>query len=134
MLYPTLGSKRLDEEPFRTNYALLRPCLLHAQLLVVVGSTMRDVELNALIRSCLDENPALYMVVCGPEVLSTDVAKRIGCAPDRVAGAVGCFEIEEPGVLKQGRSRALNMIRLWYGSRPGAASSPPQQFGTDVGF
>ncbi|MCU1490465.1 MAG: hypothetical protein JWM85_1870 [Acidimicrobiaceae bacterium] len=41
LLYPSLGPKALGEEPFRTNYSILRSCLMHAELCVVIGTTLR---------------------------------------------------------------------------------------------
>lgn len=131
LLYPTLGPKLLDEEPYQTNYSMLRACLMHAELLVVIGSTLRDAELNVLIRGCIAENDKLHLVVMALDVSGAEVAERIGCDAMRVGGAVGCFEIEDPAVLQQGRGRTLNAIRRWWMSRSG---SGPHQYGTDAEF
>jgi hypothetical protein len=131
LLYPSLGPKLLDAEPYRTNYSILRSCLMHAELCVVIGTTLRDTELNVLIGGCLEENEKLYLIVLGPEASSADVADRIGCDPTRIGGAVGRFEIEDPEVLRQGQGRTLNAIRRWWMSR---SETGPHRFGTDVEF
>jgi len=128
VLYPSLGPKSLDEEPYRANYSMLRACLMHARLFVVIGSTLRDTELNVLIRGCLEENEQLYLVVLGPEANSADTAQRIGCERTRVGGAVGCFDVEDPDVLKFGRGRILNALRRWWMSRGGGG---PHTYGAD---
>lgn len=104
---------------------------MHAELFVVIGSTLRDAELSVLIRGCIEENNNLRLVVIGPDASSADVAERIGCDPSRIGGAVGRFEIEDPEVLKQGKGRTLNAIRRWWMSRSG---SGPHQYGTDAEF
>jgi hypothetical protein len=135
VLYPTLGPKLLDQEPFRTNYAMLRACLMHAKLFVVIGCTLRDAELNALIRGCIDENDDLRLLVIGPEVTSQSVAERVGCSVDRVGGAIGWFETEEPRILEMGQGRLLSMISRWWMSRPSDGIDPgPYRFGTDATF
>ncbi len=131
LLYPTLGPKLLDEEPYRTNYSMLRACLMHAEMCVVIGSTLRDAELNVLLRGCIEENDKLHLVVMGPDVSSAQIAERIGCDPNRIGGAVGSFEIEDAEILKQGRGLTLNAIRRWWMSRGGTG---PHRYGTDADF
>ena len=84
LLYPSLGPKSLEQEPYRTNYSIFRSCLMHAELLVVIGSTLRDAELNALIRGRVEENANLYVLVVAPDADAADAAERIGCNQDRV--------------------------------------------------
>jgi hypothetical protein len=131
VLYPSLGPKSLHEEPYRTNYTMLRSCLMRADMCVVIGSTLRDAELNELIRGCIEENERLHLVVMGPEVSIAEIAERIGCEPTRLGGAVGCFEIEDPQLLKQGRGLTLNAIRRWWMS---CSESGPYRYGTDAEF
>jgi hypothetical protein len=50
VLYPTLGSKDVRVEPYRTGYDCFRQCLRSANLLVAIGSSFRDPELNDEIR------------------------------------------------------------------------------------
>jgi hypothetical protein len=106
VLYPSLGPKSLDEEPYRTNYSLLRGALMRAGLFVVIGCTLRDAELNVLIRGCIEENDELYIVLINPEVTSTEIAERLGCDVGRIGVVIGYFEPEDPETLRQGRGRS----------------------------
>jgi hypothetical protein len=131
VLYPSLGPKSLHEEPYRTNYTMLRTCLMRADLCVVIGSTLRDAELNELIRGYIEENERLHLLVVGPDVSIAEIAERIGCDRARLGGAVGCFEIEDPEQLRRGQGLILNAIRRWWMSR---GDSGPYRYGTDAEF
>ena len=131
VLYPSLTPKPLSEDPFRTNYALLRGCLRHAVLLVVIGCSLRDVELNNLLRDCMEDNDRLHLLAVGPEADYKDIAERIGCSSSRVGGAQGCFAIEDPGIVDAGQGQMINMLRRWMAA---TANEGPHQFGSNVIF
>lgn len=131
VLYPSLLPKALREEPFRTNYRLLRGCLGHAKLLVVIGCSMRDEELNSLIRECMDENDDLYVVAIAPDADVQSLSAAIGCSVNRVGTSRGRFEIEDAGSLKAGRGRILNAIRRWLATAA-ADGQTPHRFGTNA--
>lgn len=79
VLYPALGQKQLRQEPYRTNYTLLRTCLLHAVMLVVIGCSLCDDELNDLIRDCMLENSSFHLLAVGPDADHGDIAQRLSC-------------------------------------------------------
>ena len=132
VLYPALGRKQLRQEPYRTNYTLLRACLLHATLLLVVGCSLRDDELNDLIRDCMIENTSLHLLAVGPDADCEDISARIDCPRERIGGAVGRFEIEAQEVIEQGQGRMINMLRRSMASA--SQGQGPYQFGTEVNF
>jgi hypothetical protein len=113
VLYPTLGRKQLDQEPYRTNYTILRSCLLHATLLVVIGCSLRDRELNDLIRECVIENTSLHVLVVGPDADCHVAAARLSSPLDRIGGAIGRFDFEDEETLTIGRGKMINMLRRW---------------------
>lgn len=128
VLYPTLGPKAVGEEPFRSNYQMLRECLLRTKLLMVIGSTLRDSELNELIRTSMDINGQLKLLVVAPEVDCGVMAERIGVSESRVGGVQGTFDIEDPRQLKTGQSRIYNALRHWLGAAVGVSDAC--RFGT----
>ncbi len=132
VLYPALGRKQLRQEPYRTNYTLLRMCLLHATLLIVIGCSLRDDELNDLIRDCMIENTSLHLVVVGPNADHKDIAQRLDCPGDRIGAGVGSFEIESQATIDRGQGRTVNMLRRWMASA--CSVNGPHLFGTNADF
>jgi len=131
LLYPSLSPKALREEPFRTNYRLMRGCLMHAQLLAVIGCSMRDQELNDLICECMDANDALHLVAVGPDASVEGLSAAIGCDATRLGTSRGCFEIEEDAALRAGKGRLINALRRWMATAQGERQAP-HRFGSDA--
>lgn len=131
ILYPSLSPKALGDEPFRTNYRVLRACLGYAKLLVVIGCSMRDPELNDLVRECMNENDDLHLVAVTPDADVDALAGAIGCDVNRLGTSQGYFEIEDTGDLQSGKGRMLNAIRRWMVTAEGADHAP-HRFGSNA--
>jgi len=131
VLYPSLSPKALGDEPFRSNYRLLRACLRHARFIVVVGCSMRDQALNDLVRECMDENEELRLVAIAPDADVETLARQIGCDVSKLGASRGCWEIEDNATLSAGKGRVRNAIRRWMIS-PVSRSDSPHKFGTNV--
>jgi hypothetical protein len=131
VLYPSLSPKALDEEPFLTNYRLLRACLLHARLIVVIGCSMRDQALNNLVRECMDENEELRLVAIAPDADVETLARHIGCDISKLGASRGRWEIEDIATLSAGKGLVLNAIRRWMMSAVSRSDSP-HKFGTNA--
>jgi hypothetical protein len=131
VLYPSLSPKALGDEPFRSNYRLLRACLRHARFIVVVGCSMRDQALNDLVRECMDENEELRLVAIAPDADVETLARQIGCDVSKLGVSRGSWEIEDNATLSAGRGLVLNAIRRWMMSAVSRSDSP-HKFGTNV--
>lgn len=129
LLDPILGPKDLNPEPFRTHYRLFRSCLLHAEMLFIIGSTLRDRELTDLIGDCVTENDRLHVVVISPELSVNDVTNRLMVTPNRVGIVKGYFEIESNDVLVAGGGELVNALRRWWSTSRGQG---PHKFGTET--
>ena len=93
LLYPTLGSKQVRIPPYRANYDCLRQCLLGAKLVIVIGSSFRDPELNEELRRGFDDNKDLHLVAISPGANNKVIAQIINAegADNRIAGIRGKF-------------------------------------------
>lgn len=134
VLYPSLSPKALGDEPFRTNYRVLRACFGRARLLVVIGCSLRDQELNDVIRQSMDENDDLHLLNVGPEVDVNSLAHRVGFDLTRVGGARGYWEVESEETIRSGQARMFNAIRRWYASALDARGASPHRFGENTEF
>ena len=85
LFYPTLAVKPITEEPFRTGYQCFRACLRSTKLLIAIGTSLRDIEINAELRDAMDANDQLYIVVVDPAAKHEEVAIKLECDPSRVA-------------------------------------------------
>ena len=65
--YPTLGSAELLSEPFASQYQFFRDVLAGTRLLVIIGSSLRDIAILDVIRQALDRNPDLHIGYLDPE-------------------------------------------------------------------
>jgi hypothetical protein len=92
VLYPTLAPKPVADEPFRTGYRCLRACLHTAQLLVIIGSSLRDPEIVAELRDAMEANERLHIVAIDPNLDHNTVATRVTAPPARVAAIGVAFE------------------------------------------
>jgi hypothetical protein len=103
-------------------------------MLLVIGTTLRDPELNLLLRNALEDNQKLQIVALGPEVTVVDVADRIGCSIGRVGVLRGCFEAEpEDLVIKQGAGKLHGALRRYRMTQLGSGVSG-QGWGIDQDF
>jgi len=93
VLYPTELPKPLYVEPFRTAYRIFRECLNHACVLVVVGCSLRDLEIRTSISDAMDDNPNLHVVVLGPEADHQMTAGELGLDVARLAAVRKPFEL-----------------------------------------
>jgi SIR2-like domain len=85
VLYPTLAPKPVNVEPYRTGFQLFRQCLLGARLAIIVGTSMRDPEVNAILRDSVEDNGDLHVVFVGPNVDHAELSARLSLDPSRVA-------------------------------------------------
>jgi hypothetical protein len=84
VLYPTARPKPTSTEPFSTGYECLHECVRTAKLLIVIGTSFRDAEINREIAAGMRENPSLRIVAVGP--VSCPPKYSIHC--EKVAGLV----------------------------------------------
>jgi hypothetical protein len=84
VLYPTLGPKPVQKEPFRTGYRFLRACLGNAKVLFVIGCSLRDGEIQEALSDATDDNQQLRIVALSPDADHNHVAQLAGCDPSRV--------------------------------------------------
>lgn len=101
VLYPTLGHKPLEQEPFRSGYRLLRACLRGAKMVLAIGTSLRDQELVAELRDAIEENSSLHLVVLGPGEDFQAVADRVGVDRGRVATIDARFQANAAGFNEQ---------------------------------
>ncbi len=93
MIYPTLGPKNLVDEPFHVNYELLRQCLTGASVLVILGSSLRDKELNLLISDSAGYNNRLHIINVSPHANVGDLKKQIPIEDRRAASYQATFKV-----------------------------------------
>jgi hypothetical protein len=116
VLYPSLSPKPLESEPFHTGYRIFRRCLDAARILIVIGCSMRDPEVQVAVSDAMDDNRALHLVLFGPETDHTAMAKAIDVDPVRVAAVRGRFEAVE---YRDGQSSFMGCIRGYAASACG---------------
>jgi hypothetical protein len=102
VLYPTQLAKPLDLEPFRTGYRILDRCLDHVGLAVVIGCSLRDLELRKVLADAMDDNPRLHLLLFGPDADHEKSSTDLGIDPKRVAAVMAPFDVQDPYVRGQG--------------------------------
>ncbi|GEM_PF-3845836 len=72
IVQPRLNFKgeQLKQEPFKTFYSAFDECLQAARLLVLIGHSLRDIELVEVVRNRLVSNQALKLIWVNPEASS----------------------------------------------------------------
>ena len=58
----------MEREPFRTAYEYLQQTLNHTALCVVIGFSFRDPAVNETLRSALNENGRLRLIIVEPSM------------------------------------------------------------------
>jgi len=86
LLYPYLSPKGLEREPFKTGYAYLAGCLGKAEVLLIVGTSLRDQHLVEVLRSVVAANSGLQLLVVDPRVDAPALAAVLQAAPERITG------------------------------------------------
>ena len=122
ILYPSLRPKELQTEPFRTAYDYLNECLLGAEVLVVIGTSLRDTQLTVVIRSAFRANSRIGLIAIGPSVDFERVAETVGVEPRRVAALRGNFgeHTERLFLLASEIRRQRGKLILGRNHKPGA--------------
>jgi len=126
VLYPTELTKPLHIEPFRTCYRIFRDCLDNACLLVVVGCSLRDLEIQVSISDAMDDNKALRLLLIGPEADHQQVSSALQLDPTRVVAVRQRFEVPPD----QGQPSFMGCVRGYAYEACGGPedASPSQEF------
>lgn len=129
VLYPSRGAKEIDREPFYTHYRAFGGCLRRAALLLVVGCSLRDVEVRTALRTATEDNQALRILVLDPQAQHEDVARAVHTTPERVAVERREFTVEDPDTVERGTSPLMGLVRGYLSSALGR-----EQVGTAYAF
>lgn len=131
VIYPTLRSKPVREEPFRTGYRFLRTCLANAKVLFVIGCSLRDGEIQDSISDAMDDNGQLHLVAIAPDADHVRVAERTHCDPSRVAAVQQEFTFPADG--PKGQNDMMGSLRGYATSAAGESEAVRSfPFGTTV--
>jgi hypothetical protein len=96
VLYPSDQLKPMHVDPFSTMYRIFRQCLNNAYLLVVIGCSLRDQEIQTAVSDAMDDNEKMHMLSFGPEASHELLASDLRLDPRRVAAVQRHFEVAEP--------------------------------------
>jgi len=96
VLYPNDQLKPMHVDPFWTAYRIFRQCLNHAYLVVVIGCSLRDQEIQTALADAMDDNEKLHIMHFGPETSHKLLASDLGLDSTRIAAVHGRFEIPDP--------------------------------------
>jgi hypothetical protein len=96
VLYPSEQLKPMHIEPFWTAYRLFRQCLNSARLLMVIGCSLRDLEIQTAIADAMDDNPHLHLLLFGPEADEKKVVADLNLDEGRVVAVRKFFEPAQP--------------------------------------
>ena len=126
VLYPTELTKPLHIEPFRTCYRIFRDCLDNACLLVVVGCSLRDLEIQVSIADAMDDNKALRLLLIGPEADHQEISADLQLDPMRVVAVRQRFQVPPD----QGQPSFMGCVRGYAYEACGGPedASPSQEF------
>jgi hypothetical protein len=111
VIYPTRNPKELTDEPFYTQYRVFNSCLQRAALLVVIGSSLRDPDVLIALRTALEDNARLRVLIVDPAANHIEVAGRIHVSPDVIAVERRLFAVEDAATIKRGASAFMATIR-----------------------
>jgi hypothetical protein len=114
VIYPSRLPKDLTSEPFYTHYRIFNACLQHAKLLVVIGCSVRDPDVQIALRTAVEDNPSLRILVLDPAAEHGDIAMRVHISPKVVAVERRAFEVE-PGA-ERGMSTFMGIVRGYLAS------------------
>ncbi len=120
VLYPSLSPKPLEAEPFHTGYRIFRRCLDSARILIVIGCSMRDPEIQVAVSDSMDDNRELHLLLFGPETDHEIMARSLHVDPARVAAVRGRFEAVE---YRDGQSSFMGCIRGYAASAVGDSNA-----------
>jgi hypothetical protein len=126
VLYPSELLKPLHIEPFRTSYRIFRNSLEHACLLVVIGCSLRDREIQVSISDAMDDNPGLHLLLIGPEVDHGRASADLQLDANRVVAVRRKFEVPPD----QGQPSLMGCLRGYAHEACGGPEdiSPSQEF------
>jgi hypothetical protein len=128
VLYPTRNVKTIDEEPFRTGFSCFRACLEAASVIIVIGCSLHDPEVNAVIREGLGENSNLKVIIVGSTKLDHyQVAQRLSMDASKIAVIRERFRLPElpPEQNPTGFDQLLSCLRLLVYAACGAGTANP---------
>ena len=123
VIYPTRNPKALTDEPFYTQYRVFNSCLQHAALIVVIGCSLRDPDVLIALRTAVEDNPALRMLVINPATDHKAVAAAIHVPPDKVTVLQREFTIEDREYVDRGTSPLMGLLRGYLRAAVGAPSA-----------
>ncbi len=96
VLYPSDQPKPMHLDPFWTAYRIFRQCLNNAFLLVVIGCSLRDQEIQTALSDAMDDNEKLHILHFGPETNHEALASNLRLDSTRIAAVRRQFEIQDP--------------------------------------
>jgi hypothetical protein len=96
LLYPSDQLKPMHIDPFWTMYRMFRHCLNNAYLLVVIGCSLRDQEIQTAVSDVMDDNDKVRLLLFGPEANHEVLASDLRLDPRRVAAVQRHFEVADP--------------------------------------
>ena len=123
VIYPTRSPKGLTDEPFYTQYRVFNSCLQHAALIVIIGCSLRDPDVLIALRTALEDNAALRVLVVNPATDHESVSAAIHVPPDRVTVLQRKFTIEDQEPVNRGTSPFMGLLRGYLASAVGAPSA-----------
>lgn len=132
VLYPARTPKAIDEEPFRTGFRCFRECLRSARVLVAIGTSFRDPEVNAALRDGMEENPDLHLIVVDPAGDHNKLSGQLKIDTGRLAVLRERFAPppKPSGQMSQGRSPFMTCLGHLIRTACGVPRSPlPLRFG-----
>jgi len=91
IMYPSQTKLGLEGEPFATAYTYLAECLENTRCCLVIGTSFRDREINQVFQNALRHSPKLQLVVVGPDVDESQLAKTLRCEKTRIQPILGEF-------------------------------------------
>jgi len=109
VIYPSRLPKDLTSEPFYTHYRVFNACLQHARLLLVIGCSMRDPDVQIAVRTAVEDNPQLRILVVDPHADHDELASRLHIPAERIAVERRHFDIEPSA--ERGMSSFMGMVR-----------------------
>lgn len=127
VIYPSRLPKDLTSEPFYTHYRIFNACLQRATLLLIVGCSVRDPDVQIAIRTAAEDNPRLRILVIDPRAQHEDIAARMHISPEIIAVHRRAFETE-PGA-ERGMSSFMGLVRGYMASALGVEPGFPFVFG-----
>jgi hypothetical protein len=92
VIYPVRGKPQADA-PFDVLFKQLRDSLRRCDVLLIIGSSLRDQHILDDIRFGMNQRPRLHILYCDPN--ARELGQALGLPPDRCTPIVGTFGTPE---------------------------------------